>query len=171
MAAIIDLTDKRFGRLLVIGIADRNGRKVIRWHCRCDCGNTTIVRGAHIKSGAIQSCGCLHDEVSGRRFRRHGHNRGPGKISPTYEAWCSMKTRCYNPRSANYKYYGARGISVCDRWDLFDNFLSDMGERPSPDLSLDRINNELGYFPENCRWATRSEQRRNQRRKIWTHIP
>lgn len=95
--------------------------------------------------------------------RTHGHTSN-GRISSTYAAWYAMKGRCYNPRCAGFKNYGGRGIKVCDRWlNSFESFLADMGEKPSPELSLDRINNNGNYEPGNCRWATSSQQARNKR--------
>ena len=134
---------------------------------RCSCGVEKRMRASRVLSGHIKSCGCLSREVVGDRSRVHGHasdaaGRGSGVHSRTYYAWSSMRSRCSNPRNRRFATYGARGISVCDRWrDSFANFLADMG--PAPDgLTLDRIDNDRGYEPNNCRWASRAEQARNK---------
>ncbi len=101
-------------------------------------------------------------ETVGERAFKHGHT--VNGYSPTYSSWLSMNTRCNNPNNPNYPFYGGRGITICDRWRSFDLFLKDMGERPSLSLSLDRINNDLGYSPDNCRWADQKTQVRNSRR-------
>lgn len=163
MPAAIDLTGKRFGRLLVMLSAGRTiqgSRSVRMWQCRCDCGRTLDVSRMNLTSGDTRSCGCLR--VDSPNSRTHGHSR-VGIRTHEYNTWAAMVQRCTNPKTPNYQYYGARGIKVCDRWrDSFENFLADMGERP-PGTSIDRRNNELGYEPGNCRWATKREQMRNTR--------
>jgi len=126
--------------------------------CKCNCGKETIVRGSDLKSEKTKSCGCFLKK--GGRLT-HGHSK-IGKVSKVYMVWCDIKKRCNNKNNKDYKYYGGRGIKVCKRWSKFENFLRDMGEVPSG-LTLDRINNDLGYFKKNCRWATRKEQANNQR--------
>lgn len=159
-----DITGKRYGRLLALERApDRDGK--IQWRMLCDCGTIKIVPRNNLCSN-IQSCGCLRVETgrrSGRMALRHGETRN-GSSSPEYKAWRSMKDRCLNPNHARFDLWGGRGITVCQRWMLFDNFLQDMGHKPSPDLTLDRTDNDGNYEPGNCRWATWRQQRKNQRK-------
>lgn len=156
--------ETRFGRLTVLGEGEKQG-KYRRALCRCDCGEERLVHTFSLTGGRTVSCGCYHHEKQvgvaagiGRRNRRHGMWG-----TPEYGAWKAMLDRCRNPRNHAYENYGGRGITVCKRWQVFDNFLADMGIKPSPDLSLDRIDNDRGYAPENCRWATASEQNQNRR--------
>jgi hypothetical protein len=153
MTKLIDLTGQRFGRLTVVCRVKnhRNGRA--RWLCRCDCGGERSPQGNHLKHGKISSCGCYRAELS----FVHGMTN-----TPTYQTWGNMIARCTNPKNTGYYLYGGRGISICERWFDFNNFFADMGKRP-PRKSLDRIDNDGNYEPSNCRWATRKEQRRNQR--------
>ena len=158
MTQAIDMAEARFGRLCVIGRSGSlRGRAV--WQCKCVCGAKARVLGQDLRRGKTRSCGCL----VGRPVT-HGHSVG-GQLSGTYRSWRSMLTRCRDPKSNRYQYYGGRGISVCDRWkESFKNFLVDMGERPAG-KSLDRLDNDGNYEPSNCRWATPSEQRLNSRPK------
>ena len=152
-AALHDLTGKRFGRLIAVGLAARkyrNGR--VTWKCRCMCGRIAYVTTSNLKRGGVKSCGCLQIEMS----RTHGATG-----TPEYRSWHNMKTRCAD---LDDKDYGGRGIKVCRRWlHSFENFLADMGPRPPGDISIDRKKNHLGYSPGNCRWATRKQQNNNQR--------
>lgn len=140
-----------------------------RWHCCCDCGRMVTVRGTDLLSGHNASCGCLARDTTIARSKTHGHALR-GMMSPTYVTWCLMRQRCANLKSPQYKWYGKRGIKVCDRWlDAFENFLADMGERPTG-MSLDRVDPNGNYEPANCRWATPREQSNNTRRSRWiTH--
>lgn len=159
MSKFIDLTGKRFGRLTVVQRlgSDRWGNS--RWLCKCDCNSQeTIVSSGHLRSNHTQSCGCFHLE----KITKHGHAIG-GKESKTYRSWDHMIQRCTNPNFKQYKDYGGRGITVCERWNKFENFLEDMEEAPKG-LQLDRINNNKEYYKENCRWATKKQQHRNTRK-------
>jgi hypothetical protein len=157
----------RFGLLTVIKEAEPRtyaSRTVRQYRCRCDCGQETVVQLSSLRSGLTKSCGCLRRErtaETGSANRTHGHKRD-GVESPTYVSWRQMMNRCTNPRVAAWKYYGARGITVCSRWKTFANFLADMGERPAG-LTLDRINTHAGYTPENCRWTDIHTQLANRR--------
>lgn len=146
----------RFGRWTVV--AQRGSIKSVRvYECRCDCGNVRVVAGSSIRSGNSRSCGCLKNEATSDRVKKHGMTR-----TPTYKCWQNMLNRCRDPNTYAYYRYGGRGISVCDRWHKFESFLADMGERPSAQHSIDRIDNGRDYEPGNCRWATRQQQARNK---------
>ncbi len=161
--ARIDYSGKRFGRLVVVGEAGRSphGGNMI-WRCHCDCGNSTDVLSTSLRLGDTQSCGCLQSDLASARMTKHGHAQHG--TSRTYNSWASMVQRCTNPNYYQYKNYAGRGITVCAEWaDNFQQFLSDMGERP-PGTSLDRFpNNDGNYEPGNCRWATPKEQSNNRR--------
>lgn len=150
------LIGQRFHRLTVEAEAGSNVHKKRLWRCRCDCGATKITTTGQLRSGKTGSCGCYWRETS----TTHGHAN-----TPTYLAWQAMHGRCRNRGHTAYAYYGGRGISVCERWSGFENFLADMGEMP-PGYSLDRIDNEGGYEPGNCRWVTMAEQARNKRNRV-----
>ena len=158
----VDRTGNKFGRLLAI--EPIRGFAKIKWLCICDCGKTKIVSGDKLNSGESKSCGCLQKELQSAKIKksnlRHGHNV-KGKQTRTHRSWQSMLARCRNPKNTNYSRYGGRGITVCERWSLFENFLNDMGERPE-NKTLDRMDVNGNYEPENCRWATLSEQQRNK---------
>ena len=169
---LIDLAGKKFGRLTVVNRVERNfayRNRNLRWKCICECGKTAIIRGQHLKTGLIRSCGCLRAQMSAETARqlsfKHGHCVDGGETR-TYHSWQAMHARCYKPKTAHFDRYGGRGIQVCCRWhrsnpNAFQNFLADMGERPLG-KTLDRINNAWSYMPSNCRWATPSEQNRDQ---------
>lgn len=150
---IKNLTGQVFGRLTIIEYAGSNRQGRALWRCRCKCGIETIVLGNSLLTGSAKACR-HHGSI------RHGH-ASAGLKSRTYYAWSSMKKRC-KPHDKNHHIYSDRGISVCERWEKFDEFLADMGECPDG-YELDRINNEKGYTPDNCRWADEITQRRNQR--------
>ncbi len=160
-----DLTGKRFGRLLVLKRGTRPGGKGRRtfWLCRCDCGVEKDVWAYSLTrpTAPSRSCGCLRDDIREAALAAQGFvTQG----NPTYSSWARMRMRCHNPKSTQYRWYGGRGIKVCQRWDSFHNFLADMGTRPSQKHTLDRINGDGDYEPENCRWSTQKEQMNNTRR-------
>lgn len=157
-----------FHRWTVIGPAEFASTGRTYWICRCSCGTVKPVVSLNLRSGTSKSCGCWNVERARERAmsrnKKHGHTKR-GTASSEYVSWCSMKNRCKHSYVNGYEYYGGRGIKVCDRWlHSFEAFLSDMGPKPSPAHTLDRIENDLDYEPSNCRWATPSEQRLNQRR-------
>lgn len=154
---------KKFGRVTVLrAYKDRNG--VYRAHFRCSCGREKSAQTGALAGGATRSCGCLRRETSSKLNITHGAMR-EGQRWPEYNVWNAMHQRCRNPNVSRYPDYGGRGIRVCRRWRKFSNFLKDMGRRPDPLLTLDRINNDGNYSPSNCRWATRYHQEHNKRNK------
>lgn len=161
----LDLQGRTFGRLTVMrkAASDRFGH--VRWECSCSCGATPTVQARHLAEGLTRSCGCLRSDTSRVVNARHGQSR-VGKRSAEYRIWCGMKGRCSNERGPAFKDYGGRGIRVCPEWEAsFEVFFADMGPRPTPQHSLDRKDNDRGYEPGNCRWATKSEQAFNRRPK------
>lgn len=156
----IDLVGQRFGRLVVLERAHvvRRGNAAY-WTCLCDCGQQKVVHGNGLRKGLASSCGCFQRERASEGNRTHGLTH-----SLEYRTWQMMKDRCYNPKANYYRIYGGRGIAVCPRWrDSFESFLADMGPRPTPRHSIDRLNSDGPYEKGNCRWATPMEQGNNKR--------
>lgn len=160
MGKWVDISGQKFGRLLVLFKTEKKRAGSRWWMCRCDCGKEIPVEGKKLKSGHTKSCGCYHNEVIRKASITHGMSAGR---PPEYAAWVNMKQRCVTNRESDAGRYKERGIRVCDRWiDSFENFISDMGSRPGPGYSIERLNNNGIYEPGNCIWATAKTQARNR---------
>lgn len=163
MPKIVDITGQRFGKLTALKkVAVKSGNSV--WLCSCECGGEKQTILSNLKNGNTKSCGCLIGEAARKRPpTKHGYGRR-GKSPATYVTWEAMRARCNNPNSDWYHRYGGRGIKICERWNDFALFLRDMGERPNG-MTLDRINPDGDYEPNNCRWATPAIQSANKAKK------
>lgn len=161
---------QRFGMLVAVefaGVLESRGKSRMRrypqWRFECDCGEKTVASVRDVLTGNTASCGCLRFTAS----RTHGHSIDR-QFSPEYSCWMAMRSRCYDESNVSYPHYGGRGIEVCERWrDSFEQFLADMGPRPTLGHTLDRQDNAKGYEPENVVWATYGEQKRNTSRTVW----
>lgn len=153
----INLTGEKYGILTVTSLAGK-GSGSFMWNCVCECGERRIVAGGKLKSGHTRSCGCLFRMRLGNRNRTHGRSQ-----TSLHNSWKAMKARCTRKTCASYPRYGGRGIMICERWLKFENFLADMGERPDVTYSIERVDNDKGYEPNNCVWAKKKTQARNKR--------
>lgn len=177
MSNKVDLTGKRFGRLVVLEQAeyhiDKKGRKIRMWKCKCDCGNETIVRHGGLQSGTTTSCGCFHKEIVGSLNRTHGLSANCGRL---YPLWKSIKYRCYNKNSKSYSQYGGRGIVMCDEWKndflafhdwaIANGYKEEKTDKGLNILTIDRIDVNGNYEPLNCRFVTNEVQAKNKRNTI-----
>jgi hypothetical protein len=154
----VNLIGEKFGKLLVKKESGRNKKGSVLWECLCDCGNITTVSTGALRSSNTTSCGCFRKENASNIFRKH-YLKG----TTEYCSWQLMKDRCYNENNKTFKYYGGKGIKVCDEWlNSPKQFVSDMGLKPNREYTIDRINCNGNYEPSNCKWASKSEQSRNR---------
>lgn len=157
----LDLTGRRFGRLVATIREGSDGSGGATWRCRCDCGQGKVISANALNKGRTQSCGCLRrDEMQSRAT--HGE-AAPATRTTEYRIWSAMKDRCGNDKNKHYKNYGGRGITVDQRWLVYESFLKDMGRRPGPGFSIERRDNNIGYSKANCYWATKEAQQNNMR--------
>ena len=167
-AKLIDLTGKRFHKLVVLKRAENGKRHEVRWHCQCDCGNLKTVRGDHLKKNQTQSCGCLAREINAEIKKGNKNRETHGLVEhPLYRKWQAIKRRCTNPNTRGYRWYGDAGVKLCDQWfndpQAFIYWIEEnLGECPEGH-SLDRIDPFGNYEPENLRWATQQQQMNNLR--------
>lgn len=160
------LAGNKFKRLTLLSVIteDRGNEK---WLCDCDCGAIVAVWSNNLRSGRSGSCGCLRKDVSRGNQRGKRHGESGVNMTPEYMSWSGMMRRCYSPNAGNKQYYSELGVTVYEPWHTYENFLADMGRKPTPQHSIDRFPNPAGnYEPSNCRWATASEQNLNKRPKV-----
>ena len=167
MSNKVDLTGNRYGRLVVVKDSLRRKNSCVMWECLCDCGNTTYVITSHLKSGAIRSCGCLRKEENKVRLKTHGLSK-----SRLFRIWAGMISRCKNKTQSGYKNYGGRGISVCKEWNDSFSVFKDwaFAHGYNDNLTIERIDVNGNYCPENCKWITKAEQNNNTRQSHFVTI-
>lgn len=167
MSKLVDLTGQRFGRLVVVGRSESKNRNS-SWLCKCGCGNQTVVSAPNLKSGKTRTCGCGMVESTIKRSTKHG-----GANTKLYRVWSGMKARCSNPNNKSFDDYGGRGIKVCEEWQrdfsAFQKWALENGYKEG--LTIDRKDNDKGYLPDNCRWATIKEQNNNRRPRKYAKKP
>lgn len=162
----VDISGRRYGKWTVLGLSplrDNGGGRL--WLCRCVCGAEGAIRGTDLNRGTSKGCGC----AKGPTKITHGHTRG-GKTSSEYYSWSHMIQRCTNPSNKSYTNYGGRGIDVCGEWLDYNRFFADMGAKPSPKHTIERVDNDLGYSKDNCIWATNEVQVNNRRNTIFVEL-
>lgn len=163
-----DISGFVFARLTVIAFSHKRvtkgGGVKYYWRCRCQCGVEKVVHRQCLNDGHAQSCGCLSKEINAVKNTIHGMAKNDNR-HPIWLAWQNIRARCENPRATGYKWYGARGITVCERWHDFKNFVSDMFQTWQAGLSIDRIDTNGNYCPDNCRWVTWDVQVKNKRKR------